>query len=556
IALGAYATAVATVKWGFSIHLALVVSVAVAALMALAIGWIALRLKEVYLALATLGFGLMVPTILLALEYTGRATGLYGVPGIPAGSRMLDSREVYLLYWAVAVAMVVLALRVSHSMTGLSWRIFAHNQDVAESCGVNTVREKRKAFVLGAALTGLAGGLYAVMSSAVSPATFSLHIVLLLLVAVVVGGRGSIVGSALGAIAVSVALLYSARLGGMTDVVFGAGFVLALKVLPGGFVQTVEDLWARFRKKGRALPEGPAAALRSAAVGTAGRRPAPTGDPVLSVEGVSKNFRAVVALSDVSLEVRPGEIHGIVGPNGAGKSTLLAIVSGLIQPTTGQVVWQGHPLTSMPAWRRAKTGLARTFQTPQLVADLTVRENVALGLYMSVNRGLARGVFGREKARLDSTSDQVLAVLDRLGLAHLAELECSDLSFGQMRLTEFARCLVREPGLLLLDEAASGLDHAEKALLINEVRALADGGTTVCLIEHDTDLVARVCDNVTVLDAGHVLARGTGEEIFRNASVQASYMGGRDLGTVPGATTDATADARSMTLDAAELVVD
>jgi branched-chain amino acid transport system permease protein len=547
VALGAYATAIATVKWGLSVQVALVLSVAVATVMAMVIGWIALRLKEVYLALATLGFGLMVPTILLALKYTGQATGLYGVPGLPAGSRMLNQRELYLLYWAVAMVMVVIALRVSHSMTGLSWRIFAANEDMAESCGVNTVREKRKAFMLGAALTGLAGGLYAVMSSAVSPATFSLHIVLILIVAVVVGGRGTIVGAALGAIAVSVARLYSAKLGGLTEVVFGAGFVIALKVLPGGFVQTVERVWGSLRSRGRPAPAptAPAALQDDAAPRT--RRPAPTGEPVLSIEGVSKNFRGVVALSDVSLEVRPGEIHGIVGPNGAGKSTLLAVVSGLIQPTTGHVLWHGQELTTLPAWRRASTGLARTFQTPQLVPDLTVRENVALGLYMSVNRGMARGIFGREQARLAATSEQVLAVLDRLGLAHLADLACSDLSFGQMRLTEFARCLVREPGLLLLDEAASGLDHADKARLVDEVRVLADGGTTVCLIEHDTDLVSRVCDNVTVLDAGHVLARGTGEEIIRDASVQASYMGGRDL---------ATADAKSMALDAHDLVVE
>jgi branched-chain amino acid transport system permease protein len=560
IALGAYSVAVVTVKWGMGVQPALVVAVLVSVVMALAIGWIALRLKEVYLALATLGFGLMIPTILLAMDYTGKATGLYGIPGIPYGDHMLNARQLYLLFWGIALVMAVMSLRVRYSMTGLSWRVFAHNQDVAESCGVNTVREKRKAFALGAALTGLSGGLYAVSSSAVSPATFNLHIVLVLLVAVVIGGKGTIVGPVIGAIGVSVALLYSAKLGGLTDVVFGLGFALALKVVPGGFVQTVQRGAALLRPRPRPLaqPAAPGVAAAATATTTATgtpvtRRAAPTGAPILTAEGISKNFRGVVALSDVSLEVCPGEIHGIVGPNGAGKSTLLAVISGLIRPDTGRVVWQGHELTRMPAWRRASTGLARTFQTPQLVADLTVRENVALGLYMSVGKGLVRGVVGRERARLNATTDTVLAVLDRLGLAHIAELECSELSFGQLRLTEFARCLVREPGLLLLDEAASGLDQLEKALLVEEVRKLADAGTTVCLIEHDTDLVARVCDNVTVLDAGVVLARGTGDEIFRNASVQASYMGGRDhknKDAIP------TADAEAMALDAHDLVVD
>jgi ABC-type branched-subunit amino acid transport system ATPase component len=227
------------------------------------------------------------------------------------------------------------------------------------------------------------------------------------------------------------------------------------------------------------------------------------------------------------LVVHRGEIHGIVGPNGAGKSTLLAVISGLFPPDSGRVTWHGQDISRLSSWRRARLGIVRSFQAVQVVPQLTVRENVTLGLYVDARRGLLLDVFTPQQSRAVQTDHVVDEALDRFGLLAYADKLCVNLAFGQQRLTELARCFVRRPELLLLDEAAAGLDRADKALLIDQVRALAAGGTTVCLIEHDTDLVSHVCSNVTVLDVGTVLARGTGREIFRDANVRASYMGTR-----------------------------
>jgi branched-chain amino acid transport system ATP-binding protein len=250
-------------------------------------------------------------------------------------------------------------------------------------------------------------------------------------------------------------------------------------------------------------------------------------DPVLVVESVSKRFGGVAALDDVDLVVQRGEVHGVVGPNGAGKSTLLAIISGLFPPDRGRVIWRGQDISRMAAWRRARLGIARSFQSAQVVGEMTVRENVTLGLYLDIHRGLLRDVFTPQHRRAAEAQHAVDATLGRFGLLPHADELCGNLAFGQQRLTELARCFVRKPDLLLLDEAAAGLDSTDKALLVAQVKALAAEGTTVCLIEHDTDLVSRSCDQVTVLDAGAVLARGTGREIFRHSDVRASYMGTR-----------------------------
>jgi branched-chain amino acid transport system ATP-binding protein len=251
-------------------------------------------------------------------------------------------------------------------------------------------------------------------------------------------------------------------------------------------------------------------------------------DLVLVVDGVSKHFGGVAALDDVSLEIARGEIHGVVGPNGAGKSTLLAVISGLFPPDSGRVVWQGRDISPLASWRRSRIGIARSFQTAQVVSQMTVRENVTLGLYLDIRRGLLRDVFTSQRRRTAETQATVDGALERFGLLGHADEPCENLAFGQQRLTELARCFVRRPELLLLDEAAAGLDRADKSLLVEQVAALAASGTTVCLIEHDTDLVSRSCDHVTVLDSGSVLARGAGRDIFQDERVRTSYMGTRE----------------------------
>jgi ABC-type branched-subunit amino acid transport system ATPase component len=331
---------------------------------------------------------------------------------------------------------------------------------------------------------------------------------------------------------VSITLLYAARLGAWTNFIFAAGFVAALKLLPGGIVPSFER-WGkavRSRVGAKAPPAPPQLAKASTPEASkASERPVrhASSEVVLEASGVSKQFGAVTALEDVGLAVHRGEIHGIVGPNGAGKSTLLAIVSGLLRADEGTVTWLGQDVTRLPAWQRARMGMARSFQAAQVVPELTVRENVLLGRYIDHPRGLTRAILGRERARLNAADSSVDEALERLGLTEFADAECDSLPFGQVRLTELARCFVRRPGLLLLDEAAAGLDRADKILLVDQIRRLAAEGTTVCLIEHDTDLVSRACDNVTVLDLGTVLSRGTGAEIFQDSRVRASYMGQR-----------------------------
>lgn len=242
--VGAYAVGIATTKWDMGAIASMPVAIAASAVLALIVGLVVLRLHHTYFSLATLGLGLMLPTLVAAYDYFGRSSGLYGIESIPGD---LDSTQLYRLYWLIALVLVVFGLRIRHSLTGMSWRVIAENEDLAQSFGVNTVGEKLKAFSIGAGIAGLAGGLYASLVTAISPPAFGLPVLLIVLVGVVVGGLGTVVGAVIGVVALSIIRLYASEYDAWTDFVFAGVFVVALRMMPSGLVPTVErgGRWVR-----------------------------------------------------------------------------------------------------------------------------------------------------------------------------------------------------------------------------------------------------------------------------------------------------------------------
>jgi len=260
--------------------------------------------------------------------------------------------------------------------------------------------------------------------------------------------------------------------------------------------------------------------------GTGGAKTAATlngkhgGEPALSVQGVSVQFGGVAALTDVTLQVEPGHVTGLIGPNGAGKTTLFNVISGLQRPDRGRVYLGGKDVTSFGPHRRARHGLARTFQRLELFGSLTVRENVQVGLEAPHARPEPGG-----------TDRQAAGLLQRVGVSAADELVGS-LPTGSARLVELARALSIDPRVLLLDEPCSGLDDTEAESLGALLTALAAEGRAVVLVEHDMDLVLQVCDVVHVLDFGELIASGTPNEVRASRIVQAAYLGtaGRETG--------------------------
>lgn len=230
-----------------------------------------------------------------------------------------------------------------------------------------------------------------------------------------------------------------------------------------------------------------------------------------------------MALSGVSLEAEPGCVTGLIGPNGAGKTTLFNVVSGLQPPTRGRVLLHGKDITRRSVHERARLGLARTFQRLEIFGSLSVRENVQVGV--EIRRRYTR-------TRVDA-SEMTRSLLERTGIAHLADQRADTLSTGQARLTELARALATQPQLLLLDEPGSGLDSAESEEFGRLLVDLTGEGLGILMVEHDMDLVMKVCSHIHVLDFGEKIAEGRPAEIRANKRVQAAYLGEDDLELTP-----------------------
>ena len=231
---------------------------------------------------------------------------------------------------------------------------------------------------------------------------------------------------------------------------------------------------------------------------------------LLEVRGVMVRFGGVMAVGGVDLDAEVGQVTGLIGPNGAGKTTLFNVISGMQEPTAGQVFVSGVDITREAPHRRAKRGLARTFQRLELFSSLTVRDNVRVAA---------------ELAAVPDVDGTVDTLLDKVGLSQLAASVAGDLPTGSARLVEIARALATMPRLLLLDEPASGLDDSETERLGGLLRELAADGLGVLLVEHDMDLVMHVCDRIHVLDLGNIIAVGTPNEIQHDDAVLQAYLG-------------------------------
>jgi len=246
--------------------------------------------------------------------------------------------------------------------------------------------------------------------------------------------------------------------------------------------------------------------------------------PLLDVKGLTVRFGGLVAVDDVSLTIPAGGLVGLIGPNGAGKTTLLDALTGFVR-AQGEVCFDERRIDRLPPQRRARRGLARTFQSLELFEDLTVRENVLAAADPRLLSGLLEPIRG-VPARVAGRADEAL---ERVGLGPLRDRVPSELSNADRKLLGVARALAPEPRLVLLDEPAAGLDQASTAKLGTQLRSLAADGTALLLVDHDMGLVLGVCDRVTVLDLGRVLAEGTPPEIRADADVITAYLGEPDL---------------------------
>jgi branched-chain amino acid transport system permease protein len=462
--------------------------------------------------------------------------------------------------WAYATAALLLAAgafwlvqRVTESPYGRSLRAMRDNDLVADSLGKNLAAQRTSVLVLGGALAGLSGGILVGYITTWSPGAWGYAETIVLFAAVIIGGAGNHRGAILGAILVPVgfeeATRYLPAFGppGFVDdmqwVAIGLLVVIFLWFRPQGLLperrrtigatenipnEDVVSLAGPARARPAAASPGPDLPAVAPAARAIPPPAAADGGIVLRTVDLVRDFGGVHAVAGVSIEVRRGTLTGLIGPNGAGKSTLLAILAGTLPVTSGQVIYQGTDVTGVPAYRRARLGLVRTFQLASEFKRLTVMENLLSAVPNNRGDSLAGALRGRRYWRRDEEAAIARArvLLERFGLSPYADTYGGDLSGGQRRLTEIMRALMAEPAMLLLDEPMAGV-HPQLAREIGtQLLDLCAEGMTILMVEHELAIMDEFCDPVIMMAEGAVLATGTMTDLRARTEVVEAYLVG------------------------------
>jgi branched-chain amino acid transport system permease protein len=542
--VAAYATAILTTQAGYGFWVAALIAIVIAAAFGLLIGTTALRIQSHYLGIVTLGLALAFTNWLTNSTMAGGGDGILGVPGPTLPGIDLSSDYLYYYLELIVFALsLVFGLFVVHTSLGRKMRAMRDDSIAAGSIGVEVPLLRMTAFLLSGVYGGLAGVLYAGLIHYVSPDSFSIATMFLILAMVIIGGRQSLIGCAIGAFALAYIRGLLVDYPTYAQIAYGSIVVLIVVAFPTGLA----GLPARVRQvmRWRGWLRSPSVAPALGPFRPCEPASAPTGEhgsEVLRVDDVVMNFRGLKALQGVSMTVAEGEIRGVVGPNGSGKTTLFNVVSGLYRPTSGRVSFAGQDMTAARPYRLAQRGIARTFQNLRLFSALTVRENVLVALDRSRVRTAWRyalwppGVW-RHDRQLRARADEVL---DRFGLTDFADSLPGALPYGTQRRVEIARAMASEPALLMLDEPAAGLNGDEVRQLSSIVRSIRDSGTTVIVIEHNMALVMSLCDRITVLASGGVIAEGKPAEVAQAAQVIEAYLGDSTMAEDVPVVTEAT----------------
>jgi branched-chain amino acid transport system permease protein len=577
--IGSYTTGVLIFKLGVPFFIAAPASILVTALFGAILALPALRVTGPYLAMVTLAFGTIIQ--ILINEMTFLTEGPMGIK-LPKPSffgHKLSEVEFFYLVSVLMVLSLIVVHRILKSHLGRAFEALRDSPIASDCMGVSVYRYKVYAFIISAALAGLAGSLYAYSEEYISPNTYNFELTILFLLAVIMGGRKTRTGSLLGALIVvmlpslladinlfrqlatvaaviavaaglylvvrgirslrQVALpiaaplalaIFSWQLENMTDwrlTVFGLMTLFVVYYLQDGIIGFGRLLLSRLGKLQTQREAGAVRGEESQAWDASGI-PAGAGTHLLSAKQILMQFGGLKALNQVDLDIARGSVHGLIGPNGSGKSTMMNVLTGIYKPTAGVVEFNGAAIAGATPSSIALGGIARTFQNVQLFGEMTALENVLVGLHNTFRSNVLDVMLHTPRYLREERQARVRAagILQFIGLAQLAGEEARNLPYGKQRLLEIGRALGLNPALLLLDEPAAGLTAPDIKELVAIIRKIRQHGITIILIEHHMDVVMSISDTVTVLDFGQKIAEGKPAAVQADAKVIAAYLGG------------------------------
>ena len=525
---GMYTSATLAAKFGWPFLATLPMAALVAALLGCGVGALVFRLPRLrgeLFALMTLAVTFILATVILNTPIDGGSGVFLSAVPVP---KIIESQTgtIYLLGLGVCMGSLAIAWTVSHSRFGLGLYAISDDEDVAEVKGVPTFRYKMLAFALSAGIAGAMGGVHSIYVGFLTVGeTFGIGVPLSVILMSVLGGARHWLGPAIGATLITVALFGFAASGQSL-----AGRAVVALMLIGAVLWLPEGIIPTWQKRRRLAAQRAAAQAahsvaeahvetdaRCVATAQAAQPALHTGKVVLQIQNVRKSFGGLQALRGATLDVREGEILGLIGPNGCGKTTLINMITGHLRLTSGTILLDGKRLSGQPAHLISRQGIARTYQIPRPFAHLTALENVDLCARFGTP-------FDQRDAR--SALQESRHWLEFCGLERRADALPVELNLRERKVLELARALAARPRVLLLDEVMSGLNPAEIDTAIRLVRQIRDQGTTIVFVEHLMRAVVQLSDRVAVMNEGTLLTEGRPEEVMRDERVRAVYFGG------------------------------
>jgi len=528
----------------------IVIGTVVAAIVGYLIGLIALRRTGIYFAMITVAIAEVFYFVEFnpLSEFTGGENGLPGVPtpSFPLGFTTIHLNTDWSLYTFFSLwyfVGIVIALRIVRSPVGVIFSAIRDNPLRAAAVGHNVHGYKLAAFVIAAAYAGFAGGLLGVLQGFMPPEAFTFDTSGQLVIQTAIGGAGTLFGPLLGAtvwLYLSDFFQNTLHLGATWKLVLGVVFVLLICFLRRGLIGGFRDLYGYLARRrlqhvglkplalgaASVIEAYPAIAAPPPAAAVVARRSQARENfgPALRAVRLTKRYGGIVANSDINFAVNRGERRGVIGPNGAGKTTFFKMLTCEVEPTAGQILFDGRDITGMSVTDVCQLGLTKSYQVNQLFTRLAVRENVTIAALAAL-RGKFRLDMFRSVPSVSGLTEQVEHTIDLVDLAEHADRPVSELAYGEKRRLEVGLALASSPSLLLLDEPLAGMSPRERLEMVKLLRSISVGRTMI-IIDHDMDSLFELVERVTVLQEGRVLTEGTPEEIKGNKAVQEAYLGG------------------------------